>query len=229
VRKVNAIAQSVLEPNVDRPGYTIGKPMPVDHDRRLLFIHIPKTGGTSILTLLGLWKKARSPDLQILFGEFGAADLQHLTLAQAEQFLTPDEVATYFKFGFVRNPWDRAVSAALWQTRFSETGVRDLADFIDWAEAINRRGARSPSEVHALPQSAFLRGNSGGLDCIGRFENYERDVRRILGRFISLPKDLPHKLERPGSLPYRDYYYGGFRERVAKLYAEDIARFGYTF
>ena len=86
--------------------------MPVDHDRKLLFIHIPKTGGTTILTLLGLWNKQRAPDFQKLFGDFGPVDLQHLTLAQTAQFLTPLEFASYFRFAFVRNPWDRAVSAA---------------------------------------------------------------------------------------------------------------------
>src|SRR5438477_12475659 len=99
--------------------------MPVDHNRKLLFIHIPKTGGTTVLTLLGLWKKERSANLGTLFGDWGSFDLQHLTLFQAEQFLTCSEFASYFKFAFVRNPWDRAVSAAFWQTRFRDEGIRD--------------------------------------------------------------------------------------------------------
>jgi hypothetical protein len=105
--------------------------VPVDHDQKLLFIHVPKTGGTTILTLLGLWKEERSPDLHTLFGDLGPLDLQHLTVAQARQFLTPAEFAAYFKFAFVRNPWDRAVSAALWRARFRDEGVRDLRDHLD--------------------------------------------------------------------------------------------------
>src|SRR5580698_2443457 len=189
--EIDAVPHSVLKPDPDgiRRCTIEGNCMPVDHGRKLLFIHIPKTGGTTILTLLGLWKKERSPDFQTLFGDFGPLDLQHLTLFQAEQFLTPGEYASYFKFAFVRNPWDRAVSAALWQTRFADEGIRDLRDYIDWAERINGNGPRRPSDAHALPQFSFVTDAGGcpGIDFIGRFENYARDLGAILSRFMPVP------------------------------------------
>jgi hypothetical protein len=205
--------------------------MPVDHDRKLLFIHIPKTGGTTILTLLGLWKKERSASLHTLFGDFGSVDLQHLTLAQAEQFLTPTESASYLKFSFVRNPWDRAVSAAWWRTRFPDQGIRDLRDYVDWAERVNRRGRSHPWDVHALPQSSFveLEGGRVGVGRIGRFENFEHDLEMILGRVLRMPHPLPHKLQQPGRRHYRDYYRGDLALRVGRLFAKDVDRFGYTF
>lgn len=205
--------------------------MPVDHDRNVLFIHIPKTGGTSILTSLGLWQSQRSANLRTLFGDFGCVDLQHLTLSQAEQYLTPTEFAQYYKFAFVRNPWDRAVSAALWQTKFPEEGIRDLRDYIDWSERVNRIGARRASDAHALPQSAFVttRNGSVGVDHIGRFEDFARDLQRILGRFLTLSHPLPHKLRHEGRRHYREYFGGDLQRRAAALYAEDAARFGYAF
>jgi hypothetical protein len=205
--------------------------MPVDHDRQLLFIHIPKTGGTTLLSILGLWKSERSPSMQTLFGDFGSVDLQHLTLAQTRQFLTPIEFASYFKFAFVRNPWDRAVSNALWRTRFRDEGIRDLRDYVDWAERVNRNGPRHRSDVHALPQSAFVVDEYGcvGVSCIGRFENYARDLETIVGRFIKVPHPLPHKLQHLDRGHYRDYYSGGLEARIANLYAQDAERFGYWF
>ncbi len=205
--------------------------MPVDHARRLLFIHIPKTGGTSILTLLGLWKNERSPCLQTLFGDFGSLDLQHLTVSQATQFLTPEEMTGYFKFAFVRNPWDRAVSASFWRQRFKEEGVRDLRDFVDWAERVNRAGVVNRSTVHALPQSAFLISSNGtvAVDRIGRFESFPEDARSILCPFFAIPPALPHKLKNPERRHYRDHYSGDLAARVGRLYAGDAARFGYRF
>jgi hypothetical protein len=205
--------------------------MPVDHDRKLLFIHIPKTGGTTILTLLDLWQKDRSANLQTLFGDFGGFDLQHLTLSQAEQYLTKGEFASYFKTAFVRNPWDRAVSAALWRTRFRDQGIRDLRDYIDWAERVNKDGPRHSSDVHALPQSTFVIGAGGrvGVACIGRFENFAHDVAAIMGRFLKVPDPLPHMLRHLERGPYRDYYRGDLEARTAILYAEDVKRFGYAF
>jgi hypothetical protein len=205
--------------------------MPVDHQQKLIFIHVPRTGGTTILTLLGLWKPERSADLQTLFGDLGPLDLQHLTLAQVRQFLTPAEFAAYFKFAFVRNPWDRAVSAALWRARFRDEGVRDLRDYVDWAEGVNRRGPRRPSDIHALPQSAFVMDAGGriGVTSIGRFERYAEDLAAILGRFRKIRDPLPHKLQHPDRRHYRSYYDGGLKARVAALYAEDVARFAYAF
>jgi hypothetical protein len=205
--------------------------VPVDHDRNLLFIHIPKTGGTTILTSLGLWQSQRSANLRTLFGDFGGIDLQHLTLSQAEQFLTPAEFAQYYKFSFVRNPWDRAVSAALWQGRFPDEGIRDLRDYIGWAERVNRIGARRAYDAHALPQSAFVTTPNGsvGVDHIGRFENFARDLQRILGRFVKLSHPLPQNLRRDDRRDYREFYGGDLQGRVAALYAEDVARFGYAF
>jgi hypothetical protein len=205
--------------------------MPVDHGRKLLFIHIPKTGGTTILSMLGLWKKERSPDLSTLFGDFGPFDLQHLTLSQARQFLTRAEWTSYFRFAFVRNPWDRAVSSALWRTRFRDEGIRDLRDYIDWAERVNRNGPRARSDVHALPQSAFVINDDGspGVHCIGRFENYERDVQAILSPFLRVYRPLPHNLKHLDRGHYRDYYHGDLEGRTRRLYTQDVERFGYSF
>ena len=180
------------------------------------------------MTLLGLWKNDRSPDLRILFGDFGALHLQHLTLSQAEQFLTPVEFASYFRFAFVRNPWDSAVSAAHWRSRFPNEGIRDSGDYVSWAEEVTSRGTRRPSDAHALPQVSFLT-SCGEVASIGRFENYAQDLHAILGRFIKLPDPLPHQLQRSGHQHYREYFHGNLQERVARLYAEDAARFGYAF
>jgi hypothetical protein len=205
--------------------------VPVDHDRQFLFVHVPKTGGTTILTVLGLWRSQRQADPRTLFGDFAGFDLQHLTLVQAAQFLTAEEYARYYKFAFVRNPWDRAVSAALWRTRFREEGIRDLRDYVAWAEAVIRLGPRKPSDVHALPQSAFLVGPSGELelDHIGRFETLASDFAAIAARLSVPPGPLPHKLRHDERGPFHDYYQGDLQARVGRLYAEDAWRFGYRF
>lgn len=205
--------------------------MPVDHEHRIIFVHIPKTGGTSVLTLLGLWAPARAPNFGTLFGDVGDVDLQHLTLSQLQPFLTPEEFRTYFKFAIVRNPWDRAVSAAFWQTRFPETGVRDLRDYVEWAERIAGKPNAAGRISHVLSQSSFLTDSSGNLavDRIGRFETFEQDIRNILHRYIDVNQPLPHKLKRDVQCGYRDYYSADLALRVGRLYEEDVARFGYFF
>ncbi len=204
--------------------------MPIDHERNLLFVHIPKTGGSTILSLLGLWRARRDADLQILFGDFGPYDLQHLTMAQLREFLTAAEISQFYSFAFVRNPWARAVSAALWRRRFEGEGVRDLRDYVEWAERVNRGGVRRKADCHALPQSAFVvREGVVAVDFLGRFERFEADVAACLGRFMTLPAVLPHKLRNDAARHYREFYGGDLRARVGALYAEDVLRFGYEF
>jgi len=71
------------------------------HDKKIIFIHIPRTGGTSVEEYFQFkhqhgWK----PDTA-----------QHLTL---KEYSDHYDVEDYFKFTIVRNPWDRLVSWYLW-------------------------------------------------------------------------------------------------------------------
>ncbi len=205
--------------------------MPVDHARRVIFIHVPKTGGTTIEALLGLSGRYRSPDTHRLFGLSGTTELQHLTAAQLSRILPPDQFGSYFKFAFVRNPWDRAVSGMLWRARFARFGIRDMRDYVDWAEAVNAAGSPKYSDVHALPQHALLTrdGKEISVDRLGRFERFAYDVREILADFLGNIDELPHCAASRGRAPYRDYYETQLAERVHKLYIRDIEAFGYSF
>lgn len=71
------------------------------HDSKIIFIHIPRTGGTSVEKHFGFkhqhgWKPETA---------------QHLTL---KEYSNHYDVNDYFKFTLVRNPWDRLVSWYLW-------------------------------------------------------------------------------------------------------------------
>ena len=67
--------------------------MYIDHNKKIVFIHIPRTGGSTIKDALGLYDKIYKKGLHHL----SAVDI-------------PDVCKDYFKFAFVRNHWDRFVS-----------------------------------------------------------------------------------------------------------------------
>ena len=92
--------------------------MPVSHELRCLFVHVPRTGGTSIEKALGMGGDVEVEDADLLFGRirseqhlarrFGSDFFQHLTLREVRSLESADR--SYFSFAIVRNPWDRIVS-----------------------------------------------------------------------------------------------------------------------
>ncbi|HBH54264.1 MAG TPA: chondroitin 4-O-sulfotransferase [Planctomycetaceae bacterium] len=190
-----------------------------DH-HRCLFIHVPKTAGYSIG--------------QALFGGVTGHDpLRRLWLLYASA-----EFDQYFKFAFVRNPWERLVSAHEYflqdrQPPGTQNWVRQqFGHFRDFDEFVKhwvpRRAMRS-EQPHFHTQSSFVTlGGHVAVDFLGRMENLEEDfatIARRLGQEVSLPR----MNATPRDRPYRDYYTAASRQIVAEVYAEDIQRFGYQF
>ena len=65
------------------------------HSKRLIFVHIQKTGGNAIITALG--ESLNYPE-------------KHLLASDLRQLYGADVWDSYFKFAFARNPWSRLVS-----------------------------------------------------------------------------------------------------------------------
>ena len=86
-------------------------------DRKIIFIHIPKTGGTSIEDVIwGPDRKRRTAE-QLWMGivapgrnKYQTGGLQHLLATQVRKEVGVDLFNRCFKFAMVRNPWDKAVS-----------------------------------------------------------------------------------------------------------------------
>ena len=183
-----------------------------------IFIHVPRTGGNSIIrTLLD----GQSPG--------------HLTAAQYQIIFNRCEFRKYYKFAFVRNPWDRLVSAF----HFLKHGGMNIVDS-RWADenlagydfemfVEERLRCQRVNEVHFRPQVDFICGYQGKpvLDYLGHFESYEEDFHKIATR-LGL-KNAPLRLNTSQHKDYREYYTDQLRQIVAEYYAGDIELFDYKF
>ena len=187
---------------------------------RCVFIHIPKTAGVSVSHAL-----------------FGNGGNTHAPLAAVQRVVQEDEFDTYFKFTFVRNPWDRLVSAY----EYLRVGVSP--DEYDWAmsQKVNGFGSfhafvrwlghTGASEgMHFLPQHAHVRtkDSENGMDFVGRYETLEPDLAYVAER-LGVQARLPHLNRSPGRRPYEEYYDAGTREIVGQVYRRDVELFGYVF
>ncbi len=188
--------------------------MILSRDRSFIFVHIPKTGGTSLAQalegramardiLIGDTPKAqrRRGRLAALRGRARGRLWKHSTLSDIDGIVTPQEIAAMFTFTLVRNPWDRMVSYYTW--------------------------ARSQRFDH--PARHYMTTADGEERCrlYIRLERFAEDAAPLwdhLGFRLELPR-----VNTSMRGDYRIYYSDRDAETLAAMAAEDIARFGYGF
>jgi hypothetical protein len=205
----------------------------ISHKRRCIFVHVPKTGGTSIENVI--WPNARTEeDLWMGFvskygNKYQTGGLQHLLASQIRQEVGREVFGDYFKFAVVRNPWDRAVS------QYSYTRIRtDLHELIGMTEETSFSEYLTLIEGHEhvqwQTQFDFLHDSDGVIlvDFVARFERLEQDARTIFSRLNIDDRTLPHS-NASNRRPYHEYFDASSKRRVERLYGQDIEAFGYEF
>jgi Sulfotransferase family len=218
--------------------------MPISHAHRAIFIHIPKTAGTSVEAALGMHGEKTDigitpypnqvPDQGHLYG----GGLQHLTAEQLKATLGDDALfSRYFKFAIVRNPWDRLVSTCAWADQKWAKGqhltpaqfdqaVRQIYALYLAAQSWSHPSLASP---HLKPQSLYILNDdqSPAVDYVARYESLEADWRHIC-EHLGVDAALPIRM-KSHHRPYQDYYSDQTRAAVAQMYAQDASAFGYDF
>lgn len=188
-------------------------------ENKCIFIHTPKVAGISIAHALG----------------FQHTHTWHIPLKYYEA-TESEKFNTYFKFGFVRNPWDRLFSAYqfLQKGGISEKDValsnlvRHYPDFstfvLSWLSSDAAR-----SLIHLTPMYLFFENRQGMItaDFIGRFENLEHDYNKIRER-LNTGQPLPH-LNPSTKVHYAQQYSTQMIDKVARIYERDISEFNYDF
>ncbi len=140
--------------------------MIVSHRHRFIFAAIPKTGTHSVrgalrehmgpddIEQVGLFVNSRFP-----YPELAQIRHGHLGLRQVRPHLGDDVFGSYFKFAFVRNPFDRFVSYCAFMTRADDAFARD-------PQQVMRHilfEARPLQHVLFQPQSELLADGDGRL------------------------------------------------------------------
>jgi hypothetical protein len=217
------------------------------HRYGFLFIHIAKTGGTSVRAALhgtlwtepSYWATRLSHGLSRWYGHrLGTTIPRHAPVIVAREMLPPQTFARLFKFAFIRNPWDRLVSAYGHYQRerqdiLTRHNLESFSHFVDFVLTTPAERAPRSALMRAIqrPQLESLIGLRGELlvDFIGRYESLAEDFHDVAGR-LSLPtNELPHKRRGTSRRDYRECYTVELAERVGEHYADDLAAFQYHF
>jgi hypothetical protein len=184
---------------------------------RSIFVHINKTGGTSIEKVF----EPKADQEDVPFKHRSAAFYK-------ERF--PDRFRDYFKFSFVRNPWDWLVSRYHWSRDHQRLIDYSFREFLHRLKNGIRLSAAAPWIERALASQLDRLTIDGdvAVDFVGHFERLQRDFDSICSMLQIQAVTLPHVFKTEHAF-YTEYYDGETKGIVEQLYAADIAAFGYRF
>jgi hypothetical protein len=230
----------------------------IRHDLQCIFVEIPRTASTSIRSIIGKPAKAHRNiveikyDLETLWTHYGGRTNRLLGCLypwvpiSKRAHIGRKKFFQFFKFSFVRNPWDRVVSIYKFNMkRHGDLASREkgsntetkkdrfgLEMFLSFEEFVSWIQYSSATSNHAAPhryQLDWLTDSSGNLlmNFIGSFESLESDWD-VVADILRIDASLPH-LNRINAKHYTEYYSEKTKAMVAEKFRVDIETFGYEF
>lgn len=223
----------------------------ISHQKKFIFIHIYKTAGTAVTDYLIEYSNIKDRvafDFYItskivnvfnrLFNVWEDGNKwvtgyhKHATAVEIEEYLGSSEYQKYYKFAFVRNPWDWQVSMYHYLKRTKVLKYYKLANQLNFKEFLQQYINNSPPL-----QMDFITDKKGSIviDKIGKFENLSHDLHVIVNEIGILPENYNRKnlqltnVSTNRKRDYRIYYDLESRDLVANYFKKDIDFFDYTF
>jgi len=208
----------------------------ISRKNKFIYFPIPKVGCTSLkLTIADLLKlkDSKNKPHQIKF--------ETVNVFEEKQF------PGYFKFAFVRNPWDRIASCYANKIRsiklkkegfekgilsslihlYGDTFYAGMS-FEEFVEKICKI-PDSRADGHFRSQHTFICDKDGKpiVDFIGRLENFKEDFK-LIGKKIKKRLKYFHK-NKTTRKPYQEFYNEKTKKLIEERYRKDIELFGYKF
>jgi hypothetical protein len=208
-----------------------------------LFVHIAKTGGTSVRAALQPLRW-RDPWYYPMFvcsrfshmsgHRVGTKFPRHSRIIAAKELLPEQFFNGLFKFTIVRNPWDLQVSSYHHIRRERPhliEHIQDFDHFIRW-KLDPERAYQYHVDTSIQSQLDYLIDLQGKIlaDFVGHYENLTEDFKEISRQIQVEGISLPHKRKAADrDKDYRSYYSDDLAEMVARHFKRDIEAFGYRF
>ena len=206
------------------------------HDYQAIYYPIPKVACTSLI-------KVCAEVLKIpLKGENLEEELHDMGFPSLNEEEIKNRFPNYFKFAFVRNPWDRMVS--LYENKVNKekyrcrlnsnfrkySNFKTNMSFNEFIRAIGEIEDKNSNHHFKSQYLSLFEKNPETMDFIGRFENLNQDFQKIC-KIVDLPKiKLPWLMrENRDKNSYRDYYDLETKKVLEKRFEKDINLFCYGF
>jgi len=217
--------------------------MLISYSHHFIFFHVAKVAGLSIRNALEPYVqepekfKIRRPpktlgDKPNPLYEMWESFLIHAKAKDAKQELPDDIYNNFYKFAFVRNPWDWQVS--MYHFILKETShiryklvksMTSFEEYLEWIINTKKPYAKGATKF----QKDMITDNDGNLivDFVGKYETLAQDFQHIC-KIINIKASLP-SINRTLHRDYKSYYNDKTKKMVEEHFKEDIELFGYTF
>jgi hypothetical protein len=227
--------------------------MPISIPKKLMFVHIPKTGGQTVLRYLKFEKNYKNfygkkkhirEDTKHGKKTISGIEYSHYTLNLYKKYLNLKEFK--YSFSFVRNPFDRLVSEFHWRIRSGisfwpllniELNLNNFEMFVQKLSEYKMSYSEENLilECHYYPQTKFIfldsyfknNKKNAKVEFIGRFENFEEDLKKI-GSIYNIDHVMPWKNYTVHE-NYKSFYNAHTKKLVEKIYETDLNNFNYIF
>ena len=164
---------------------------------KFIFIHVPRTGGTSVRQMWKHWDKG---------------DRTHTTYPMLLKKFPNRAFNQYFKFGFMRNPWERVYS--LFCKHVKNSPVDTSKGFKYWMFD----ESRTDSNRHKQSAMHFLKG----VDHVARYENFEEEWDYIFDK-VKIPRtNIPHANKFRDTESYKELYDDEMLNFITQYHQKDI-------
>ena len=187
---------------------------------KIIFFHIPKVAGESLRQIM--------PDGTFFIGHnFYHPEYHHL-------YFDIEDHIKRFVISFVRNPYDRVVSAFHYLNSggINDTDLNDKKLYIEkyngnFEDFVKNSFPNILHQIHFMPQYDWIYYRGVSLcNFIGKYESIQEDIIE-LSKIIKLKStDLP-ELNTSNHKSYLEYYTGELRDIVYYNYEKDFKIFGY--
>jgi hypothetical protein len=179
---------------------------------QLAFVHIARTGGTSIEAALAgqdWWNI--SPDTK------------HMSARQTRAQMGEEKWSTFFKFSIVRNPWDRVVS--MFATSWWMGDDRQCDAKAEFEYFIENLTPHPNEKYSSLMYSEIINEQ---LDMIIRYEAIQKGFDKVC-ELVGKPPVILGREESRQRRHYSVYYTDTTRKKVGELFKRDIEDYQYKF
>ncbi len=226
--------------------------MPINNGKKLIFVHIPKTAGTSIEQYMDIHTPGDKANMMTLSGEWMNGLVKHFRAQDIRAILSPEIYDTFETFTVVRNPWDRIASLYHYGKQvitpaMKSLGLKDFLVFYTF-ELFLHLIQTTPNFPGVKPQTEYILDEDGKTILVKKIFKYEnlnspnQNVKSFLAR--KMGKDIakfPHAnkllhnknlntdISKYQNFKYQNLYSPETAKIVQNMFSEEIRLFDYEF